>query len=92
LFGEIFVCFVVQRKAVSRCACHRSPRRVPTGNGSRDLCESHWSAGILPAWGAISPEKRRLEASAPVVVRPFAEVSSRVQSAKFQLGEFSEPV
>jgi hypothetical protein len=40
-----------------------------------DLCESHWSAGILPAWGAISPEKRRLEASAPVAVRPFAEVS-----------------
>jgi hypothetical protein len=29
----------------------------------------------LPAWGAISPEKRRLEASAPVVVRPFAEAS-----------------
>jgi hypothetical protein len=41
-----------------------------------DLCESRWSAGILPAWGAISPEKRRLEASAPVVVGPFAEVSS----------------
>jgi hypothetical protein len=47
-------------------------------NPKGDLCESHWSAGILPAWGEISPEKRRLEASAPVVVRPFAEVSNGV--------------
>jgi hypothetical protein len=49
------------------------PPEHPNPNG--DLCESHWSAGILPAWGVIFPEKRRLEASAPVVVRPFAEVS-----------------
>jgi hypothetical protein len=25
-------------------------------NPFTDLCESHWSAGILPAWGAIFPE------------------------------------
>jgi hypothetical protein len=69
-----------------RLASHRESRVIICETRkscivNRDLCESHWSAGILPAWGAISPEKRRLEASAPVVVRPFAEVSNRKFSA-----------